>query len=142
MCSCARAPMSPIRSSSTWIPPQCRGRSSAIDVLARVLRSKPRLPVAGIRGRKRDALGRVAPTRQRAREFGGREGESGDRGSASHVLARDQNFHAGRLRLGIAGNAQVLRRAELLYAFGYAKNNVLKRLVDEAELDHEVQRMW
>jgi hypothetical protein len=32
--------------------------------------------------------------------------------------------------------------AELLYAFGYATNNVLKRLVDEAELDSEAQLMW
>lgn len=32
--------------------------------------------------------------------------------------------------------------AGLLYAFGYATNNVLKRLVDEAQLDHEARLMW
>ena len=30
----------------------------------------------------------------------------------------------------------------LSYAFGYATNNVLKRLVEEAELDHEAKLMW
>jgi hypothetical protein len=30
----------------------------------------------------------------------------------------------------------------LLFALGYATNNVLKRLVDEAELDHEAKLMW
>jgi len=32
--------------------------------------------------------------------------------------------------------------ADLLYAFGYATNNVLKRLVDEAQLEHEAKLMW
>jgi hypothetical protein len=32
--------------------------------------------------------------------------------------------------------------AGLLYAFGYATNNVLKRLVEQAELDYEAQLMW
>jgi len=51
-------------------------------------------------------------------------------------------FVRGDCGLGLPEMYEYCEAEDLFYAFGYATNNVLKRLVDEAELDHKAKLMW